>query len=158
MKKIFFMFILLSFLVFFIGCSKIQTKVDINNKNNISNDNDTNQVNLANVKKQNNEKSAQKILKKFDLNKIIVIINNNKILVGAKFKNSKKIRNIEKTKKEIEKSIIQEYGYFEEVVVIITENLVDRLDKLANDLKEKKPIEGLFEEMDKVVKEMYPLI
>jgi len=157
-KKYFILLVLTSCLLFYTGCAKnsekIQTRISaeeinkteyVQDKVILINDKDTNLL-------------ATKILKNEDVDKVIIIKTGNNILVGTKLRSLNTAANIYDFKDKVKQDVVDQYGNTRDITIITTDNLFARLEKLASDIRNNKPITGFFEDIGDIVKNVIPIM
>ena len=150
--------VLATCLFFSIGCNKnsekIQTRISADE---ISRNE---YVNKDSVKIDNGETNslAQKILKNKDVSKVIIIKTSDNILVGTRLKSQSNIENIYDFKDNIKQQIVDEYGNTRDITIITSNEVFKRLEKLASDIKNNKPITGFFEDISDMINAIIPVI
>ncbi|HBY20047.1 MAG TPA: hypothetical protein DEG71_03400 [Clostridiales bacterium] len=158
MKKYFMVLVLATCLFFSTACNKnsekIQTRISADE---ISRNE---YVNKDSVKIDNGETNslAQKILKNKDVSKVIIIKNSDNILVGTRLKSQSNIENIYDFKDNIKQQIVDEYGNTRDITIITSNEVFKRLEKLASDIKNNKPITGFFEDISDMINAIIPVI
>ena len=101
---------------------------------------------------------AQKILKNKDVSKVIIIKTSDNILVGTRLKSQSNIENIYDFKDNIKQQIVDEYGNTRDITIITSNEVFKRLEKLASDIKNNKPITGFFEDISDMINAIIPVI
>jgi len=157
-KKYFILLVFTSCLLFYTGCAKnsekIQTRIsaeEISKTEYVQNEN-------VQIYDNNTNILAQTILKNDDVDKVIIIKTGNNILVGTKLRSLNTTANIYDFKDKVKQEVINQYGNTRDITIITTDDLFKRLEKLASDIKNNKPITGFFEDIGDVVNNVLPIV
>jgi spore cortex protein len=134
-----------------------QNNLNQNDRNDVGSDRNTNNnINADSNRMSLADKAAEQIAKMGEVDRANVIVTENNAYVAAKLSNDQKQGLTQEIERKIADQVKATDQDIKHVYVSVNPDFYDRMNSYANDLRNNRPISGLFDEFNTMIRRMFP--